>query len=65
MRRFTVTDLVRESGLSSATVRKYADSGKIPVQRDTNGWRIFDERSIDVARGLAGVANNKGSKPER
>ena len=59
MKRFTVTDLVRESGLCPDTIRKYADAGKIPARRDANNWRVFNESSIQVARELAGVVEEK------
>ena len=59
MPRFTITDLVRESGLCAATLRKYSDSGKIPVSRDANNWRVFTEESIEMAKEIAGVAKQK------
>lgn len=62
--RLTVTDIVRESGLCPDTVRKYADKGRIPNQRDANGWRIFTEESINVARKLAGLTNKGSAKAD-
>jgi DNA-binding transcriptional MerR regulator len=63
MKRFTVTDLVRESGLCPDTIRKYADTGKIPVKRDANNWRVFNKGSSEAAKKLAGV--DEGSEVER
>jgi DNA-binding transcriptional MerR regulator len=54
--RLTITDMVKETGLCPDTIRKYADSGKIPSIRDANSWRIFNEKSLEVAKGLAGIS---------
>ena len=53
--RMTLTDMIRATGLSPATIRKHADGGRIPNHRDVNGWRIFDETSVEAARKLAGI----------
>lgn len=63
--RLTVTDIVRESGLCPDTVRKYADRGRIPNKRDANGWRIFNEDSVNIAKALAGLTNKVSAKSER
>ena len=57
--RLTVKDVARQSGLCVTTVRKHADSGRIPYRRDLNGWRVFNEQSIDIAKILAGTADQK------
>lgn len=53
--RLTVADIVKETGFCAETIRKYADSGKIPYRRAESGWRIFNEESIEAARKLAGI----------
>ena len=55
MKRLTISDMVRETGLCESTLRKYADCGKIPHSRDANHWRVFTEASIEAARQLAGI----------
>lgn len=37
--------------VSEHTVRYYTDQGIVPVQRDTNNQRIFNEESIDWLKG--------------
>jgi len=63
--RLTLTDLIKETGLSPATIRKYADCGEIPHLRDANNWRIFNEESIEAARQVAGISNKNSEKSER
>ena len=53
--RLTIKDISEASGFCRDTVRKYADTGAIPFQKDVNGWRIFDERSVEIAKKLAGT----------
>jgi DNA-binding transcriptional MerR regulator len=53
--RYTVKDIAKESGFSKDTIRKHADAGLIPYKRDMNQWRIFNERSIEAAKELAGI----------
>lgn len=56
MRRYTVKDVSERSGFSKDTIRRHADKGRIPCARDLNQWRVFNERSIEVAKKLAGVS---------
>ena len=65
MKRLTISDMVRETGLCESTLRKYADCGKIPHSRDANQWRVFNEASIEAARQIAGISNQNSDKPER
>jgi len=57
--RFTVKDVSKQSGLCPDTIRKHANQGRLPCTRDINGWRIFTEKSIQIARELAGINNQK------
>ncbi len=53
--RYTVKDIAKESGFSKDTIRKHADEGRIPCARERNQWRIFNEKSIETAKELAGI----------
>lgn len=55
--RFTVKDVSKQSGFCPDTIRKHANEGRIPCTRDINGWRVFTEKSIKIARELAGIKN--------
>lgn len=55
MKRLTVRDLAKESGFSKDTIRKHADAGRIPHTKDVNNWRIFNAKSLEVAKKLAGT----------
>ena len=57
--RLTITDMIKATGLSPATIRKYADGGKIPHSRDANNWRIFNVKSIEAAKELAGIKSSE------
>jgi hypothetical protein len=48
--------------MSAATLRKHSDAGRIPSTRDANGWRVFDETSVEMARKLAGIARRRSEK---
>ena len=54
--RLTIKDIIKETGYCADTIRKYADSGKIPHGRTEGGWRVFSEKSIEAARELAGMS---------
>ena len=56
MRRYTVKDIAEQSGFSKDTIRRHADEGRIPCSRDVNQWRVFNERSIEVAQKLSGIS---------
>ena len=56
MKRYTVKDIAEQSGFSKDTIRRHADEGRIPCLRDINQWRVFNEKSIDVAKILAGTS---------
>ncbi|MDP6599479.1 MAG: MerR family DNA-binding transcriptional regulator [Candidatus Poribacteria bacterium] len=47
-------DIARLAGCHPKTVRKLADLGLIPSQRDYNGWRVFcdAEASARIVRRL-------------
>lgn len=62
--RYTVKDIAKESGFSKDTIRKHADARRIPCTRDVNQWRIFNEKSIEIAKNLAGI-EIKGSESEQ
>ena len=62
--RLKLMHMVKATGLCPQTIRKYADAGYIPVTRDVNGWRIFDENSIEVARQLAGIPRRSDKKSD-
>lgn len=41
VQRITVETIAKKTGLCKPTIRKLADEGRIPCNRDMNGWRIF------------------------
>jgi DNA-binding transcriptional MerR regulator len=45
----SVSALARERGCSESYIRKLADTGKIPVERLTNGQRIFRRSKLREA----------------
>ena len=51
--RFFAKDVARQSGLNAVTIRRLADEGKIPSGIDYNGWRVFNEESVKIAKHLA------------
>lgn len=51
--RLFAKDVAKRCGLNAVTVRRLADEGRIPSGVDYNGWRVFDEHSIKVAKRLA------------
>lgn len=53
--RITISDVVKASGFCPDTVKKLADSGVLPYQRDMNNWRIFDPKALEIVKKLAGV----------
>ncbi len=53
--RLTIADLVKASGFCPDTVKKLADSGVLPHQRDMNNWRVFDPKALEIATELAGL----------
>lgn len=46
----TVAMLAREVGLSENRIRKLANEGVVPCQRDKNNYRLFDERAVVVLK---------------
>jgi DNA-binding transcriptional MerR regulator len=65
--RFFAKDVAKQCGLNAITIRRLADAGKIPSGVDYNGWRVFNERSVEIAKRLAfgELANYEGSEKER
>lgn len=63
--RFTVGEAARLSGLCANTIRRLADDGKIPCQRDYNDYRIFTPEGIEQLRRMAGITNEKSANAER
>jgi MerR HTH family regulatory protein len=48
-------ELGREVGISSATVRRLADSGAVEVVRDAKGRRRFKPEAIEILRRKLGL----------
>lgn len=64
-------ELGREVGISSATVRRLADSGAVEVVRDAKGRRRFKPEAIEILRRklgleevLEGAEANHGHTPD-
>jgi len=52
-KRLFARDVAKRCGLNAVTIRRLARAGKIPSGVDYNGWRVFDENSVEVAKRLA------------
>lgn len=57
--RLTISDIVKASGFCHDTVKKLANSGVLPHQRDVNNWRVFAPEAIEIAKELAGVKSDR------
>ena len=57
--RLTISHIMRESGFCRDTVKKLANSGVLPHQRDVNNWRVFAPEAIEIAKELAGITSDK------
>ena len=57
--RLMMKDLVEKSGFCRDTVKRLADSGVLPHQRDMNGWRIFLPEALEIAKELAGLKDEE------
>ena len=53
--RLMIKDLVEKSGFCRDTVKRLADSGVLPHQRDMNNWRVFDPKALEIVKKLAGI----------
>jgi DNA-binding transcriptional MerR regulator len=57
-----VSDAARLIGCSETWLRKAERKGKIPAaRRDINGWRVYDDKDIEVLRKLILPTNNPDS----
>ncbi len=57
--RLTISDVVKASGFCRDTIKKFADSGVLPNQRDVNNWRVFAPEALEIAKELAGIKSDK------
>ncbi len=57
--RLTISDIVKASGFCHDTVKKLANSGVLPHQRDVNNWRVFAPEALEIAKELAGISSDK------
>ncbi|MGM9970161.1 MAG: MerR family transcriptional regulator [Anaeroplasma sp.] len=49
---YTIKDITEMFGLTEHTVRYYCDMGLLPVQRDKNNRRIFNQESLNWFEGI-------------
>lgn len=61
MRSYTIGRAARLLGVSSDTVRRWADAGKLPTHRDDAGRRLIDGR--DLAAFSVSLAENGSEDP--
>ena len=47
-----VGELAAKTGVSIRALRYYEESGLLPAQRLSNGYRNFDDRSVDRVRAI-------------
>ncbi len=57
-----VSDAAKILSVSSVTLRRMEKSGIIHPMRDRNGWRRFDERTLEKARRYLYPAMEKKKK---
>jgi len=72
MSRYLLSDAAAHIGVAPITLKRWLLAGKVhEVNRDRNGWRVFDEQDIERIRGYAqslhppvaeGVDTNRGSQ---
>lgn len=61
----TASAVAKLTGVTPATVRLWADLGRLPVQRTTSGMRLFDRRDVErLARQRQATAEVAVSGPE-
>ncbi|GHF14813.1 TOBE domain-containing protein [Streptomyces morookaense] len=64
MRTYTIGQAARLLGVSPDTVRRWADAGRIPTQRDESGKRLIDgEQLAAFSVSLAAEANGEDEAP--
>jgi len=66
MEAMTTAEVARALGISEKTARKWADAGRLPVQRTQTGLRIFSRHAIEAERQrrLAKQARRSVREPE-
>lgn len=63
--KYTIKDVMNQLDMSVHTIRHYCDNGLVPnVQYDKNGYRIFDEESINWLKCARSLRNSGMSIPE-
>ncbi|MGW1194980.1 TOBE domain-containing protein [Streptomyces sp. NPDC002536] len=64
MRTYTIGQAARLLGVSPDTVRRWADAGRIPTQRDESGKRLIPgEQLAAYSVSLASEANSEDEAP--
>ncbi|MCC2279040.1 helix-turn-helix transcriptional regulator [Streptomyces sp. ET3-23] len=64
MRTYTIGQAARLLGVSPDTVRRWADAGRIPTQRDESGKRLIDgEQLAAFSVSLASEASSEDEAP--
>lgn len=56
--KFTVGQLAKIFNISPQSIHSYVEMGILPCQRDTNGYRQFDEFSFQI---LGTIIKNRNS----
>ena len=52
---YRTTEAARNIGVSRSTLLRWLSQGRVevPVRRDRNGWRVFNEEDLDLLRQTA------------
>ena len=52
---YRTTEAARNIGVSRSTLLRWLSQGRVavPVRRDRNGWRVFNEEDLDILRIVA------------
>lgn len=63
--KLSVQDAARILGVSTTTVRRYGDTGRLGVHLDARGWRWFDPAEVRALFGVdEAVPREPQAKPE-
>jgi len=60
---FLASDVARMFGVSTSTVRFWADSGDLRAARSPGGWRIFQREAVEEFRERRAARQRRSTAP--